>query len=83
MSINALKAALEGLGPDDAGVKAFDRAALRQVKRLALRYAFDNVKQDDIAQFLDGCEMGERAADLACADKRDLGAGHGIPPRAE
>ena len=33
-------------------VKAFDGGALRKVERLALRHAFNNVKQDDIAQFL-------------------------------
>ena len=58
-------------------VEAFDRAGLREVERLALRQAFDDVEQHDVAQFLERREMGERAADLSAADERDFLAGHG------
>ena len=49
----------------------------RDVERLALRDAFHDVEQDDVAEFLQAGEMGERAADLAGADQRDLLARHG------
>ena len=61
-------------------VKALDRAGLGNVQRLALGGAFGDVEQDDVAEFLDGREMGKRAADLACADERDLGSCHGVSP---
>ena len=64
------------VGAGDLGVEAFDRAALRQVERLALGNALDDVEQDDVAQFLLRGEMGERAADIAGADQRDLLASH-------
>ena len=35
-----------------------------------------HVEQDDVAQFLQADEQGERAADLAGADQRDLLASH-------
>src|SRR3546814_7878508 len=44
-------------GSGDLRVKAFDRAALAKVQRLALRDAFDDVEQDDVAQFLDRRQM--------------------------
>ena len=62
--------------PGDLRVEALDRAALRQIERLALRHALDHVEQDDVAEFLLRGEMGERAADVAGADQRDLLAGH-------
>src|SRR3546814_2127111 len=64
------------VGSGDLRVKAFDRAALAKVQRLALRDAFDDVEQDDVAQFLDRRQMSERPADVACADERDLLASH-------
>src|SRR5690606_9654433 len=56
----------------DVGVKAFDRAALRQIERLALRHAFHHVEQYDVTQTLQCGQMGERAADVASADECDL-----------
>ena len=53
-------------------------ARLRDIKSFALRSAFGNVEQDDVAKFFDRGEMGERAADLACADKGDFGSCHGF-----
>jgi hypothetical protein len=38
------------IGAGDLRVEALDRAALAQIERLALRYAFDDVEQDDVAQ---------------------------------
>ena len=50
-----------------------------EVERLALRHALGDVEQDDVAEFLEADEMGQRAADLAGADQCDLVARHGIP----
>ena len=61
-------------------VEALDRAALGKIERLALRHALDHVEQDDVAKLLRRGEMGERAADIAGADKRDLVASHGALP---
>ena len=60
----------------DRGVVALDRRSLHDVERLSLRHAFDNVEQHDIAQFLEAGQEGQRAADLAGADQRDLVACH-------
>ena len=57
-------------------LKAFDWPALRQIKCFTLRNAFHNVKQDDIAEFLNRCEMGERAADIASTDQCNLLTSH-------
>ena len=64
-------------------VEALDRAALGKIERLALRHALDDVEQDDVAKLLRGGEMGERAADIAGADQRDLVASHGALPALE
>ena len=58
------------------GVEAVDRRGLGEVERLALRDAFDDVEQDDVAEFLEADEMGERAADLAGADQCNLVTRH-------
>ena len=46
------------------------------IERFALRNAFDDVEQHDVAQFLQPDEMRERAADLARADQRNLVTSH-------
>ena len=61
----------------DLGVKARDRANLRQVERLALRHAFDDVEQDDVAEFLLRGEQRQRPADIPGSDQCDLLASHG------
>ncbi|GAB1364515.1 hypothetical protein MASR1M32_37510 [Rhodobacter sp.] len=66
-----------GVGALQIGVEPLDRAALRQIQGLPLGNTFGNVKDDDVAKFLDRGEMGKRAADLASADKSDLGSCHG------
>ena len=40
------------IGARDCGVEAFNRTALRQIQRLALRNAFNNVEKDDVAKAL-------------------------------
>ena len=62
-----------------AGVEALDRRGLGEVQRLALRHAFNDVEQHDIAQLLEAGEQGQRAADLAGADQGDLVSSHGNP----
>ena len=57
-------------------VEALDGAGLADVEPLAARHALDDVEQDDVAQLLEADEVGERAADHARADQRDLGARH-------
>ena len=52
------------LAPDELGVEAFDRRGLGDIQRLALRHALRHVEQDDVAEFLQAGEKGERAADL-------------------
>ena len=52
------------VGAGEPGVEAFDRRRLRDIERLALRHAFGDVEQHDVAQFLQADQMGERAADL-------------------
>ena len=47
-----------------------------EVERLALRHAFDDVEQHDVAELLEADEMSERAADLAGADQRNLVTRH-------
>ena len=64
-------------GALERGVEAFDGARFRDVERLALGRAVGNVEQDDVAEFLERGEMGQRAADLAGADEGNLGSGHG------
>ena len=68
-------------------VEALDRAGLGDIERLALRHAVDDVEQDDVAEFLERGQMGQRAADLAGADQSNLLARHGISsslrPRVE
>ena len=64
------------IGARDDSVETFDRPALRQVQRLALRNALGDVEEDDVAQFLLRRQMGERTADIASADQRYLLTGH-------
>ena len=71
--------ALDGVvvvGAGELGVEAVDRRGLRDVERLALRDAFGDVEQHDVAELLQADEMGERAADLAGADQCDLVTRH-------
>ena len=67
-----------GRGAGELGVEAGDRRGLGDIERLALGNALDDVEQDDVAEFLEAGEMGERAADLPGADERDRRTGHGL-----
>ncbi len=60
------------IGAAEAHVKALLRRRLREVQGFALWDAFGDVEEDDVAQFLESGDMGERAPDLAGADQRDL-----------
>jgi hypothetical protein len=61
----------------EGSVESVDRRGLGDVEALTLRNPFRDVEKDDVAEFLQAGEMGERAADLAGADERDLVTGHG------
>ena len=65
-----------GTGARQFCVKPVDRRGFREIERLALRHPVDNVEQDDVAEFLQRGQMGQRSADLACADQRYLFARH-------
>jgi hypothetical protein len=64
------------VGALEAGVEAVDGGGLGDVERLALRDAFGDVEQHDVAEFLQRGQMGERAPDLPGADQRDLRSCH-------
>ncbi len=70
---------LIAVGAGELGVKAFHRAGLRQVERLALRQALGNVEDHDVAQFAERGEMRQRAPDHATTDQCDFLARHGNP----
>ena len=63
--------------PVNLGVEIVDRRGLGDVERLALRDAFHDVEHHDVAELFEADEVGERAADLAGADQRNLVTRHG------
>ena len=65
-----------GVGGLQVEVEALDGAGLAEVEPLAAGNAFDDVEQDDVAEFLEADEMSKRSADHASADQRDFGARH-------
>ena len=54
------------------GVRAMDRAGLREIKRLAARHPADDIEQGDVAELFHARQMRQRAADLTCADESDF-----------
>jgi hypothetical protein len=54
-------------------IEPFDRGGLEQVEPFALRYAFDDVDQHDVAQLFGGDPVRGGRADEARADDCDLG----------
>ena len=64
------------LGPDVLGVEAVNGRGLRDVEPLPLRDAFGDVEENDVPEFLQADEVGQRAANLSRADKRDLLSSH-------
>ena len=67
-----------GVGGLEAHVEALDGTGLAEVEALAARHALDDVEQHHVAQLLEPDEVGQRAADHACADQRNLGARHSL-----
>ncbi len=67
-----------GIGIDalQARVEPFDGAAFGDVEGFALRRAFGDIEKNDVAEFLEGRKVGERATDLSGADEGYLGSGH-------
>src|SRR5690606_22768038 len=64
------------VGADEVCVKAINRGGLGDVEALALRGAFGNVEQNNVAEFLEADHMGEGAADHARADEGNFVASH-------
>ena len=65
-----------GVGALERDIETFDPARLRDIEGFALRHAFRDVEQNDVTELFEADEVGQRAADHACADQRDLGARH-------
>src|SRR5262249_42315086 len=63
---------LIGVGAGEPRIEALHRRRFRDVQRLALRNAFRDVEQDDVAQFLEADKVSEGAADLASTDQCNL-----------
>ncbi len=57
-------------------IKTVNRRRFGNIQSLTLRGAFRNVEKDDVAEFLQTSQMGERAADHAGADEGNLVACH-------
>ena len=62
------------LGADDAGVALLDRHGFEQVEAFALGYAFDDVDENDVGEFLGGDPVGGGGADVAGTYDGDFGA---------
>ena len=58
------------------GIKAFNRARLRDIERLALGNAFSNVEECDVAKLLEAGQERQSAPDIAGTDEGNLVAGH-------
>ena len=61
------------------GVKAANGRAFSQIECLALRYAVDNIENDNVAKFLQAGEMCQRAADLSATNECDFFTSHDKP----
>ena len=59
-------------------VKPLDGAGLRNIQRLALRYALGNIEHGDIAQFLETRQKRQRPADIASTNERYFIACHAV-----
>ena len=68
---------LVAVGAGDSDVVVLDGRGLGQIERLALRHAFHDIDQDDVAQFLGGGPMGAGGPDVSSSDDRDFRASHG------
>ena len=63
--------------PVNLRVEIVDRRGLGDVERLALRNALHDVEHHDVTELFEADEVGQRAADLAGADQRNLVTRHG------
>jgi hypothetical protein len=68
-----------GVGAGHLGVEPLDRRGLREVERLALGNALDDIEEGNVAQLLEAGQQCQSAADLPGADQRDLIACHDVP----
>src|SRR5690606_39604027 len=64
----------------ETGVNPFHWGGLRDVESLALRNPLRDIEKNDVAQLLQASQQGQCAADVACADQRDLVACHECSP---
>jgi hypothetical protein len=65
-----------GIRAGERRVEPFGGSGFGDVERLALRRAFGDVEEDDVAELLECREVGERSADLSRADEGDFRSGH-------
>ena len=68
-------------GTGEIRIEALDRRGLGDIERLAHGHALDDVKQNNVAEFLEADQMGQRAADHASADQRNPVARHREAPK--
>ena len=68
------------VGARHVGIKARNRARLRDIQRFALGGAFGNVEHHHIAKLFQRNQMGKGTADLSCANQRNLRSGHETSP---
>ena len=69
------------IGAFEGRIDLFDGAGLRDIERLALGQAFGDVEQNDIPEFFQCGEVGERPADHPGADEGDfLTVCHAVSP---
>ena len=64
------------LGAGQGRVELARRARFRDVECFAFWNALCDVEQNNVAKFLQGCKMRQRAADLSRTDQRNFGSGH-------
>ncbi len=67
-------------GAGHGGIEPLDGRTLGQIKALARAQSVNNVKDDDVAQFLHRRQMRQRAANVAAADQRNLFPRHILGP---
>src|SRR5262249_12968679 len=66
-----------GIGAGKFGVEIVHWRCLGDIERLALRNALHDVEHHDVTKFFQSNEVGQRAANLADADQRNLVTRHG------
>eukprot|EP00657_Telonema_sp_P-1_P000198 TRINITY_DN10345_c0_g1_i1.p1 TRINITY_DN10345_c0_g1~~TRINITY_DN10345_c0_g1_i1.p1 ORF type:complete len:129 (+),score=53.35 TRINITY_DN10345_c0_g1_i1:94-480(+) len=61
------------------GIEAFDRGRFRDIERLTLGDALNDIEEHHVAEFLQTGEQRQRATDIPSADQRDFVASHLVP----